>query len=207
MTFITPDGQRTFGTYLGAAARLTAEELRQEWFVGHEFLFIEGYLVQNHALIETAVDMAHAAGVKVCLDLASYNIIKEDHAFFEHLLTKTDIVFANEEESLAMTGLEPEAALDALASVCEIAVVKVGARGAMARRGAEKVSVPAVAVPEVVDTTGAGDFFAGGFLFALADGRSLEAALRQGARCSSAVIQVIGTKLDEATWEGLKCSE
>lgn len=204
MTFITPDGQRTFGTYLGAAARLTADDLRPEWFVGHEFFFIEGYLVQNHALIETAVDMAHVAGVKVCLDLASYNIIKEDHAFFEHLLTKTDIVFANEEESLAMTGLEPEAALDALAAVCEIAVVKVGARGAMARRGDEKVSVPAVVVPKVVDTTAAGDFFAGGFLFALADGRSLEAALRQGACCSGEVIQVIGTKLDDAAWERLK---
>lgn len=204
MTFITPDGQRTFGTYLGAAARMTAEDLRPEWFVGHEFFFIEGYLVQNHALIEAAVDMAHAAGVKVCLDLASYNIIMEDHAFFEHLLTKTDIVFANEEESLAMTGLEPEAALDALAEVCEIAVVKIGARGAMARRGNERASVPAVVVPEVVDTTAAGDFFAGGFLFALADGCNLETALRQGAHCSSEVIQVIGTKLDEAAWERLR---
>lgn len=204
MTFITPDGQRTFGTFLGAAARMTADDLRPEWFVGHEFFFIEGYLVQNHTLIETAVDMAHAAGVKVCLDLASYNIIKEDHAFFEHLLTKTDIVFANEEESMAMTGLEPEAALDALAEVCEIAVVKVGARGALARRGDERVQVPAVAVREVVDTTAAGDFFAGGFLFALADGRSLEAALRQGARCSAEVIQVVGTRLDEAAWERLR---
>lgn len=204
MTFITPDGERTFATYLGAAACMSASELRQEWFEGYEYLFVEGYLVQNHELIETAVDMAHAAGAKVCLDLASYNIIKADHAFFEHLLTKTDIVFANEEESAAMTGLEPEAALEALASVCELAVVKVGARGAMAKRGTECVVVPAVLVDNVVDTTAAGDFFAGGFLYALGRGASLADALTQGARCSSAVIQVVGTKLDEAVWAELR---
>lgn len=204
MTFITPDGQRTFGTYLGAAARMTAEELRPEWFEGYDFLFIEGYLVQNHSLIETAVDMAHDAGAKVCLDLASYNIIKEDHDFFSHLLTKTDVVFANEEESLAMTGLEPESALEALAKVCEIAVVKIGARGAMAMRGTEKAKIPAVKVDQVVDTTAAGDFFAGGFLAALSDGGSLTEALTMGTRCSSEVIQVIGTKLDEAAWERLQ---
>lgn len=204
MTFITPDGQRTFGTYLGAAVNMKAEELRREWFEGYDFFFIEGYLVQNHELIETAVDLAHAAGAKVCLDLASYNIIREDHAFFEHLLTKTDIVFANEEESLAMTGLEPEAALEQLAKTCEIAVVKVGPKGAMAMRGTEKVSVPAVKVDTVVDTTAAGDFFAGGFLCALGQGGSLAEALTLGARCSSEVIQVIGTKLDEGAWARLR---
>lgn len=204
MTFITPDGQRTFGTHLGAAATMTAAELRQEWFEGYDYFFIEGYLVQNHELIETAVDMAHRAGAKVCLDLASYNIILEDRAFFRHLLSKTDVVFANEEESRAMTGLEPEAALEALAATCETAVVKVGARGAMAMQGAAKAVVPAVAVGRVVDTTAAGDFFAGGFLFALGRGASLSAALEMGARCSGEVIQVIGTKLDEAAWERLR---
>lgn len=204
MTFITPDGERTFATFLGAAACMNADDLRAEWFEGYDYFFIEGYLVQNHSLIETAVDMAHAAGAKVCLDLASYNIIKEDHAFFEHLLTKTDIVFANEEESAAMTGLDPEAALGALAAVCEIAVVKVGARGAMAQRGTERVAVPAVLVDHVVDTTAAGDFFAGGFLYALGQGATLAEALTQGARCSSEVIQVVGSKLDEAVWEKLR---
>lgn len=204
MTFITPDGERTFATFLGAAARMTADELRADWFIGYDYLFIEGYLVQNHALIEAAVDMAHAAGAKVCLDLASYNIIKEDHTFFEHLLTKTDIVFANEEESAAMTGLAPDAALAALAAVCEIAVVKIGARGAMAMRGTECAVVPAVPVERVVDTTAAGDFFAGGFLYALGHGATLTEALTQGARCSSEVIQVIGTKLDESVWEKLR---
>ena len=197
MTLVSPDGQRTFGTFLGAAAGLAPDDLRAEWFEGRQFLFIEGYLVQNHALIERAVDLAHAAGTKVCLDLASYNIVRGDHAFFEHLLTKTDIVFANEEEALAMTGLEPDAALEALAKTCPVAVVKIGARGAMAMSGSEKVTVPAVPVPAVVDTTAAGDFFAGGFLYALASGATLEGALRQGALCSSEVIQVVGTKLPD----------
>lgn len=197
MTFVSPDGQRTFATFLGAAAYLTADDLRAEWFEGREFLFIEGYLVQNHDLIERAVDLAHAAGTKVCLDLASYNIVHAEHEFFTHLLTKTDIVIANEEESLAMTGLQPEAALEALATVCPIAVVKVGARGAMAMSGSEKSKVPAVPVPAVVDTTAAGDFFAGGFLYALGNGGTLADALQQGALCSSEVIQVVGTQLPD----------
>lgn len=204
MTFITPDGQRTFGTYLGAAVTMTVEDLRPEWFEGYDFFFIEGYLVQNHNLIETAVDMARKTGAKVCLDLASFNVVRDDHDFFTHLLEKTDIVFANEEESLAMTGLEPEGALEALAKKCEIAVVKVGARGAMAMRGTEKATVAAVTVPEVIDTTAAGDFFAGGFLYALGCGASLHDALTQGARCSAEVIQVIGTKLDESVWAQLR---
>lgn len=207
MTFISPDRQRTFGTFLGAAACLKPEDLKAEWFVGREFLFIEGYLVQNHDLIERAVDLAHAAGTKVCLDLASYNIVRADHDFFKYLLTKTDIVFANEEEALAMTGLAPDEALEALASTCTVAVVKIGARGAMAMSGSERVTVPAVPVPAVVDTTAAGDFFAGGFLYALGRGGSLTDALRQGAICSSEVIQVVGTNLPDARPSTALCSE
>ncbi len=203
-TFITPDGQRTFATHLGAAASMTAEDLREEWFVGCYAFFIEGYLVQNHQLIEAAVDMARRAGAKVCLDLASWNIVREDHDFFTHLLTKTDIVFANEEEAEAMTGLPADQALDALARQCPLAVVKLGARGACARSGDTYARVAACTVDRVVDTTGAGDFFAGGFLYAYALDRPLGQCLHLGACCAAEVIRVVGTRLPESVWDTLR---
>lgn len=203
-TFVMPDGQRTFATYLGASAMMRADELREEWFTGAGYFFIEGYLVQNHDLIETAVDLARKAGAKVCLDLASWNIVEEDRDFFTHLLSKTDIVFANEEEACAMTQLPPREALEALAHHCPTAVVKLGAQGACAIAHGQRVETPAIPVPAVVDTTGAGDFFAGGFLLRHAQGASLERCLRQGARCAAAVIQVLGTKLPDTTWDELR---
>lgn len=205
-TFITPDGQRTFATYLGTAACLKEEEMKAEWFEGYDYFYIEGYLVQNHALIEHAVDLARAAGLKVCLDLASYNIVEADRDFFAHLLSKTDVVFANEEEARAFTGLAPREALTALAALCEVAVVKVGADGAWAQRAEEVSFADAMPVAEVVDTTGAGDFFAAGFLYALAQERSLKACLQAGAVLSGEVIQVIGTTLPESTWHNIRAA-
>lgn len=203
-TFITPDGQRTFGTYLGAAACLQPEDVDAVDFKGYTYFYIEGYLVHNHALIEHAVDLAHAAGLKVCLDLASYNIVEADRDFFAYLLSKTDVVFANEEEARAFTGKAPREALTDLAALCEVAVVKVGADGAWAQRGEEVSFAEAMPVAEVVDTTGAGDFFAAGFLYALAQERPLKACLQAGAVLSGEVIQVIGTTLPESTWQQIR---
>ena len=110
-TFISPDGQRTFATFLGAAATLEPADIRPEMIEGSRYLYLEGYLVQNHALIDRAVEIAKQVGAKICLDLASYNIVEQDRAYFERLVSgSVDIVFANEEESRAFTGLEPEAA-------------------------------------------------------------------------------------------------
>lgn len=203
-TFITPDGQRTFATFLGAAATLHADDLRPEWLEGYAYLYIEGYLVQDHDLICRAVEMAHAAGLKVCLDLASYNIVEAQHEFFSYLLDHTDIVFANEEEALAFTGKAPREALDELAQRCEVAVVKTGKKGAMARCGAEFAEAPAEAVAQVLDTTAAGDFFAAGFLYRHAQGAPLAACLESGGALAGAVIQVVGTQLTDQTWAALR---
>lgn len=203
-TFITPDGQRTFGTYLGAAAQLQPEDMRSEWFEGYDYFYIEGYLVQNHALIELAVDLARQKGLMVCLDFASYNIVEADRDFFARLLQKTDVVFANEEEARAFTGKEAREALDELAAICPVAVVKTGADGAWASRGGEAVHVPAIAVPQVVDTTAAGDFFAAGFLYALADDAPLARCLQTGTLLAAHVIQIVGTALPEETWQQIR---
>ena len=87
-TFISPDGERTFGTYLGAAASLKAEELSLDMFKGYAYLFIEGYLVQDHEMILHAIELAKEAGLQICLDMASYNIVAGDMDFFSLLINK-----------------------------------------------------------------------------------------------------------------------
>lgn len=203
-TFITPDGQRTFGTYLGAAARLTADELQHAWFEGYDYFYIEGYLVQNHDLVLRAIELAHAAGCEVCLDLASYNIVEADLDFFRALMPSIDIVFANEQEAQALTGLEARAALDALAATCHIAVVKIGKHGVWACHGTEVAHCQARDVPVVVDTTAAGDYFAAGFMHALAAGEPLATCIARGSLLAGHIIEVVGTELPDATWQQLR---
>ena len=203
-TFITPDGQRTFGTYLGAAAQLTADELQQAWFEGYDYFYIEGYLVQNHDLVLRAIELAHAAGCEVCLDLASYNIVEADLDFFRALMPSIDIVFANEQEAQALTGLEARAALDALAATCHMAVVKIGKHGVWACHGTEVAHCPARDVPVVVDTTAAGDYFAAGFMHALAAGEPLATCIARGSLLAGHIIEVVGTDLPDATWQQLR---
>lgn len=210
-TFITPDAQRTFGTYLGSAGDMQPAEVQPAWLQGdatsptdHTYIYIEGYLVQNHALMDYLI--AEAARVEnsiVCLDMASYNIVAADRDFFAHLLEHVDIVFANEEEAQAFTGKEPEEAAVDLAKICRTAVVKMGARGAVARQGAESVVCPAEQGVKVVDTTAAGDYFAAGFLYAHSHGSSLRECLEAGDYLASNVISVIGTQLSAEQWRAV----
>ncbi len=203
-TFITPDGQRTFGTYLGAAARLSADELRAEWFAGCEYFYIEGYLVQDHALVRRATQLAHAAGAKVCLDLASFNIVEEERDFFTGLMPEIDIVFANEYEACAFTGMDDaQANLHHLSELCGTVVVKIGKHGVLAKRGGEEICCPARDVPRVVDTTAAGDYFSAGFLYALQDGRGLMECVELGSLLAGHIIEVVGTSLPDEVWNKL----
>lgn len=184
---------------------MKAEDLSLEMFKGYAYLFIEGYLVQDHDMILRAIELAKEAGLQICLDMASYNIVEEELDFFSLLINKyVDIVFANEEEAKAFTGKEPEEALDIIAKMCSIAIVKLGARGSIIRKGTEEIRVEAVPVEKVVDTTGAGDYFAAGFLYGLTCGYSLEKCARIGSLLSGDVIQVIGAELPEVQWEKIK---
>lgn len=200
-TFISPNGERTFATYLGAAATLKAEDLRIEMFEGYSYLYLEGYLVQDHDMILTAVEMAKQAGLQICLDMASFNIVEGEKEIFTLLLNKyVDIVFANEEEVHAFTGKDPEEALNELAQYCSISIVKMGKNGSLIKKGTEVIHVNAEKVPEVVDTTGAGDYFAAGFLYGLTGGYSLSKCARIGSLLASKVIQTIGTDLPDNVW-------
>lgn len=210
-TFISPDGQRTFATYLGAAETLLPDDICDVMFDGYDCLYLEGYLVQNHTLVDRIVSLARSRKMRICLDLSSYNIVSCDIEYFTTLVNKyIDVVFANEEESRAFTGLAPQEALHAIAACCDTAVVKLGADGSIAeRRGntcreSETASCPAGKVSQVVDTTAAGDFFAAGFLHALSCGCSLKTCLEAGTVLSSEIIQVVGTELSTDCWNNIR---
>ncbi|MCK9327944.1 MAG: adenosine kinase, partial [Bacteroidales bacterium] len=186
-----------------AATDLSPEFLSPEMFMGYSLFYIEGYMVQNHDLIRRALHLAKAEGCLVSLDLASYNVVEENRSFLRSVIPGyVDFIFANEEEGRAFTGLEPEQAVAELASLCPVAVVKTGRHGALAQRGQEVTSAPALPV-KAIDTTGAGDLFASGFLFAYLNGLPLTQCLEIGNLLASKVISVTGSKVPAEQWSGI----
>lgn len=204
-TFISTDGERTFGTYLGAAATLRAEDLSRKMFAGYNYLYIEGYLLQDHDLMLRAVQLAKEEGLQVCLDMASYNVVEAERDFFDQLIVKyVDIVFANESEALAYTGKAPHEALEEIAFKCSIAVVKTGKEGSLVKKGTEVIQLLSCPIDNVLDTTGAGDFYAAGFMYGLTCGYSLEKCVQISTILATAVIQEVGTTLPAKKWDEIK---
>lgn len=206
-TFITPGGNRTFGTLLGAASKLRADDITEEMFQGYDLLHIEAYLVQDEELIESICRKAKQAGLLLSLDLASFNVISHHRIFFHHLMMDyVDIVFANEGEARAFTGsFDSREQLRHMAHLCETAVVKLGENGSIAmNEGGRIYQCDAIPVDHVVDTTAAGDYFAAGFLHAMTRGHRLEKCLQTGSILASEVIQVNGSRLSPAAWNRIK---
>jgi len=201
MALISPDSERTFATYLGAAVELSPDDIINDHFKGYDYFHIEGYLVQNHALIEKAVKFAKENGLKVTLDMASYNVVEENLEFLKVILDKyVDIVFANEEEAKSFTGMEPEEALNEFAKLCEIAVVKIGKNGSLIKNGSEIFKVNSIEA-KAIDTTGAGDLYAAGFIYGLIKNYSLDKCGSIGSILAGKTIEVIGPKMDEQKWD------
>jgi sugar/nucleoside kinase (ribokinase family) len=201
---VSPDSERTLCTYLGAACELDASDLNAEMFQGYDIFHIEGYLVQNHELIRRAVMLAKQEGLKVSLDLASYNVVEDNLDFLLEIIHKyVDIVFANEEEARAFTGKEPEEALKVISMHCDIAIVKVGKDGSFIKSGDKTVQIQP-RKSECIDTTGAGDLYASGFLFGLANNYSLEVCGKIGSLISGNVVEVLGAKMPEEVWDNIQ---
>jgi len=202
--FVSPDGERTFATYLGAAVEMGPDDITPDLFSGYNLFFIEGYLVFNNSLIMAAASAAKSAGLAIALDLSSFNVVEANMEILNELVDNyIDIVFANEEEAKSFTGLAPKAALENLASRCDIAIVKVGKEGAFVQQGTQKWHIPASG-GKVMDTTGAGDYFAAGFLAGMAVGHNLEKCGKIGALLAGEVIQVVGAELEESHWEFIR---
>ncbi len=204
VTLITPDSERTFAINLGSAIEMTADELRPEMFAGYDYFHIEGYLVQNHELLRTAVRLAKEAGLKISLDLASFDVVAANLDFLKEILVKyVDIVFANEQEAHSFTGLEPELALHEISKNSEVSVVKIGEKGSLAKYKGE-VSKIGVIEANSIDTTGAGDLYAAGFLFGLAKNLPIEKCGKIGSLLAGKVIEIIGAKMNAETWKFIR---
>lgn len=202
-TFISPDGERTFATYLGAAVEMVAEDLTEEAFTGYDLFHIEGYLVYNRELIEQALKLAKKCNLLVSIDMASYNVVEDNLDFLKEVLPKyVDIVFANEEEAKAYSGKAPREALDIFAEDCEIAVVKVGKDGSMVKNIDQVYNIP-VKELKPVDTTGAGDAYAAGFLYGMNYQLSLDKCGQLGTLLGSKVIQDYGARIADVEWPEL----
>ncbi len=199
-TFISPDSERTFATFLGAAVEMSAEELREEYFDGYDIFHIEGYLVYNRQLIERALILAKKKNMLVSLDMASYNVVEDNLDFLKKIVPEyVDIVFANEEEAKAYTGKEPREALSVFAEQCDIAVVKIGKEGSLVKRNNETFEVGIIET-KAIDTTGAGDSYAAGFIYGLELNLPLNKCGEIGALLAGKVIAQYGARISDADW-------
>lgn len=204
VALVTPDSERTFATHLGAATELEGHELNSIYFKGYDILYLEGYLIFNMNLVEQACRLAKENNMTVAIDLSSFNVVRDMLPHFRKVIEKyVDIIFANEEEARAFTGLEAREALDELASKCEIAIVKVGADGSWIKRGEEVLKVDALKVTPV-DTTGAGDLYASGFFYGYSHGFSLDKCGLFGSILAGKVIEVVGARMPAAKWAEAK---
>lgn len=202
--FITPDSERTFATHLGAAVEFGAGDLNPDFFEGFDIIYVEGYLIINKPLVEKTCRMAKEKGMKVALDLSSYNVVEANLESFRSVITKyADIVFANEQEAKAFTGKDPEEALEDISKMCEIAVVKIGKEGSLIKRGEERIKVGTLDV-NCIDTTGAGDMYASGFLYGLANDFPLENCALIGSLLAGRVITITGARMNEKMWKEIK---
>jgi len=206
LSIITPDAQRTMFTNLGASAETRPEEISVGSFADAAVVHLEGYLLFNSELIQAALDAAKEADALISLDLASFTVVEQSLELLERLVADyVDILIANEDEARAFTGeSEEKLALSALSEKADIAVLKVGPRGSHIAHGGEAVHIQAMGDGTALDTTGAGDLWAAGFLFGLVNGYELEKCGRLGSACGYEVCQVIGAHVPEEGWERIK---
>ena len=200
LILVTPDAQRTMNTFLGAAQMLGPDAIDPARVAQAKILYLEGYLwdpEDPRAAMYKAMDAARDAGTKVAFTLSDSFVVDRHRADVLRLLDerRLDILFANEAEilQLAETG-DVQSAIDAIGPSVGTLVVTRHEHGAVARRGDERAAVPAEPITQLVDTTGAGDLFAAGFLAGEAQGLTLKQSLKLGAICAAEVIQHYGAR-------------
>ena len=203
LILVTPDAQRTMNTFLGAAQRLGPQAVDSTQVAAARILYLEGYLwdpAEPREAMYKAIEAARSAGTKVAFTLSDSFVVDRHRGDLMQLLNdgRIDILFANqvEAESLVQQG-DVETAVAALRGKVETLVVTRHEHGALATRGAERVDVAAERIEKLVDTTGAGDLFAAGFLAGEARGLGLERSLKLGAICAAEVIQHYGARPED----------
>jgi sugar/nucleoside kinase (ribokinase family) len=198
LVLITPDAQRTMCTHLGIAGQLSAEDVDRELVKSSAITFLEGYLVglpTAEAAISAAIAAARQSDRRVALTLSDPTWVTVQHDAFVALLPDVDILLANEHEACHLTGeTEAAAAVKALTRSCPVVAVTRSEHGALVSDGSNTVAVPAETANQVIDTTGAGDGFAAGFLLGLARQHDIAVSARLGALAAAEVIGHLGAR-------------
>jgi sugar/nucleoside kinase (ribokinase family) len=208
LALVTPDAQRTMRTNLGAAMTLSPEEISSEDFRGARHAHIEGYLVFNHALCESVLNAARMAGCTISLDLSSFEVVNDSRDWmFRQFGKGIDVVFANEDEIRALypnRGDDYEALARELSRHGVIAAVKMGKQGSWVARGSEIYRNPPVHLTDAIDTNGAGDAWAAGFLYGFVRGKSLAQCGAIASVMGSETVRHLGPLIPDAAWPAVK---
>ena len=199
LVMVTPDAQRTMSTFLGAAADLTVDDIEADVIKSSKVTYLEGYLFDPPAAQQAfiaAAEIAHDAGRKVAITLSdSFCVERHREAFRSLVEAHIDIVFANETEILSLYQVEKfDDALQAARGHCEVACLTRSEKGSVILSGDEVHVVDAAPVTSVIDTTGAGDLFAAGFLYGYTQGRDLAESARIGGVAAAEVISHYGAR-------------
>ncbi|MBI2668921.1 adenosine kinase [Candidatus Woesearchaeota archaeon] len=205
LTFITPDAQRTFCVHLGAAISLQKEDVLEEDIAKSKVLHLEGYQLEGptRETILHAMELAKKHGTLVSVDLADPGLIRRNKEWLKLLLKKADIVFVNEQEAKEFTGFEEEKAVMELGKQARMAVVKLGERGSLIWSDGKVVTVPAFPA-KALDTTGAGDSYAAGFLYGFCQGWDVMNAGKLGSLLAARVVERKGVRFDGLDAERMK---
>lgn len=206
LSVITPDAQRTFLTCLGASALMLPEEITPDRFKGSAIVHLEGYLIFNKDLILSALASAKKAGALISLDMASYTVVEQEKDLLDQIIKEyVDILIANEDEARVFTGDRDEkAAVLKMAGAVDIAVLKKGKRGSSICHRGQVVDIAPAGSEGVVDTTGAGDLWAAGFLFGLVNQYPLEKCGDIASACGYEVCRVIGAHVGDKGWKRIE---
>jgi len=200
ITFISPDGERTFATYLGASLHFNIDDLDKKVIESSKILHIEGFILEDKKLRETikySVEMAQRDNIKVSLDLSDSELIKRNFDYLNYFVDKhVDIVFANEDEARAFTGKNEMEALHEIYKKCSLAVVKLGERGSLIKDERAVYQIPARKT-NFINSNGAGDMYAAGILYGLANNISLEKSANLASYIASLVVARDGARVEE----------
>jgi len=207
VVLVTPDAQRSMFTYLGAARRLSVEDIDEKIISEARITFIEGYLLDeenSHPAVLRACELAHKYGREVAFAVSAVSCIEKNRDFMLEIIKKyVNILFANEEEIKALFNTDDfEAALDMIKPLVNIAAITRDRRGSVIVHGREKIFVEAEQITDVVDSTGAGDLYASGFLYGLVNGRSLGTCALIGGITAAEIISHYGAR-PEVSLRGL----
>lgn len=203
LCLITPDGQRTMRFCPGCSVEMTESLLHPTYFQNVKLVHLDSYTARCGQLMRHTMQLAKAAGALVSIDLSSFEIVREYHALLSELLPLyVDIVFANCDEVKALTGLPPEESCLKLQEMCKIAVVLMGSEGCLVGHQGQVLHSPAFPT-QVMDSTGAGDLFASGFLYGYLHGYPLATCARFGNRLGSAIVEVQGAEIPTEKWKHL----